>query len=72
MGLGELEPSTTTLLLVDRSIMIPRKIYEDVLVQLDKFFNPIDFFVLNTQHVMNGTNLVSLSCHLQCTNQSSK
>lgn len=71
MGLGELEPSTTTLLLVDRSIKIPRQIFEDVLVQVDKFFYPVDFFVLDTQHLVNGTNLVSLSCHLQCPNQSS-
>lgn len=32
LGLRELKPTTTTLLLVDKSIKIPRRIVEDVLV----------------------------------------
>lgn len=32
LGLGELKPTTTTFLLVDKSIKIPRGIVEDVLL----------------------------------------
>ena len=52
-GLGELEPSNITLQLADRSVKIPRGIVTDVLVQVDKFYFPVDFFVLDTQHVSN-------------------
>ena len=30
---------------------IPRGIIEDVLIQIDKFFYPVDFIVIDTQHV---------------------
>ena len=53
LGLGELEPTNITLQLVDRSVKIPRGIVKDVLVQVDKFYFPVDFVVLNTQPVVN-------------------
>ena len=53
LGLGELEPTNITLQLADRSMKIPRGIVKDVLVQVDKFYFPVDFFVLDTQHVVN-------------------
>ena len=53
LGLGELEPTNITLQLADRSVKIPRGIVKDVLVQLDKFYFPADFFVLDTQPVVN-------------------
>jgi hypothetical protein len=37
--------------LVDRSIVIQRGIVEYVLVQVDKFYFPVDFIVLDTKHV---------------------
>ena len=52
-GLGELEPTNITLQLADRSVKIPRGIVKDVLVQVDKFYFPIDFVVLDTQPVVN-------------------
>ena len=52
-GLGELEPTNMTLQLADRSVKIPRGIVKDVLVQVDKFYFPLDFVVLNTQPVVN-------------------
>ena len=53
LGLGELEPTNITLQLVDRSVKIPRGIVKDVLVQVDKFYFPVDFVVLDTQPVVN-------------------
>ena len=53
LGLGELEPTNITLQLADRSMKIPRGIVKDVLEQVDKFYFPVDFFVLDTQPVMN-------------------
>ena len=53
LGLGELEPTNITLQLADHSVKIPRGIVKDVLVQVDKFYFPVDFVVLNTQPVVN-------------------
>ena len=53
LGLGELEPTNITLQLADRSVKVPRGIVKDVLVQVDKFYFPVDFVVLDTQSVVN-------------------
>ena len=53
LGLGELEPTNITLQLADRIVKIPRGIVKDVLVQVDKFYFPVDFVVLDTQPVGN-------------------
>ena len=53
LGLGELEPTNITLQLADRSVKIPRGIVKDVLVQVDKFYFPVDFVFLDTQPVVN-------------------
>ena len=47
LGLGELKPTSITLSLADRSVKIPRGIIEDVLVQVDNFYYPVDFVVLD-------------------------
>ena len=39
---------------------IPKGIIEDVLVKLDKFYNPVDFVVLDTEPVAGGTNHVPI------------
>lgn len=54
LGLGELKPTTITLQLVDRSVKIPRGVVEDMLVQIDKFYFPVDFIVLDTQPMLNA------------------
>ena len=51
LNLDELKPTSVTLLLTDRSVKVSRGIVEDVLVQVDKFIYPVDFIVLDTQHV---------------------
>ena len=53
LGLGELEPTNITFQLADRSVKIPRGIVKDVLMQVDKFYFPMDFVVLGTQPVVN-------------------
>ena len=57
-GLGELKPTSITLSLADRSVKIPKVTIEDVLIQVDKFYYPIDFVVLNTELVAVGANHV--------------
>ena len=60
LGLGELKPTSITLALVDRSIKIPKGTVGDVLIQVDKFYYPIDFVVLDTEPVAVGTNYVPI------------
>ncbi|KAG6721654.1 hypothetical protein I3842_03G122900 [Carya illinoinensis] len=55
LGLGELKPTSITLQLADRSIKIPRGVVEDVLVQVDKFYYPVDFVVLDMQLTNHST-----------------
>ena len=61
LGLGELKPTSITLSLADRSIKIPKGTIEDVLIQVDKFYYPVDFVVLDTEPVAVGTNHVPIT-----------
>ena len=58
LGLGELKPTSITLSLADKSIKIPLGTVEDVLIQVDKFYYPIDFVVLDTEPAATGANYV--------------
>ena len=60
LGLGELKPTTITLSLAYRSIKIPKGTVEDVLIQVDKFYYPVDFIVLDTEPVAVGANHVPI------------
>ena len=60
LGLGELKPTTITLSLADRSIKIPKGTVEDVLIQVEKFYYPVDFVVLDTEPVAVGPNHVPI------------
>ena len=60
LELGELKPTSITLSLADISIKIPRGIVEDVLIQVDKFYYPVDFVVLDTEPAAVGTNYVPI------------
>ena len=60
LGFGELKPTKITLSLADRSIKIPEGIVEDVLVKVDKFYYPMNFVVLDTELVEEGTNQVPI------------
>ena len=60
LGLGELKPTSITLSLADRSVKIPRGITEDVLVQVDNFYYPVDFVVFDTDPIVKETNYVPI------------
>ena len=60
LGLGELKPTTITLFLADKSIKIPKGTIEDVLIQVDKFYYPVDFVVLDTETVAVRANYVPI------------
>ena len=60
LGLGELKPTNITLSLADRSVKIPKGIVEDVLLKVDKFYYPVDFVVLDTEPMAEGTNHVPI------------
>ena len=60
LGLGELKPTNITLSLADRLVKIPKGIVEDVLVNVDKFYYPVDFVVLATEPIASGPNHVPI------------
>ena len=60
LGLGELKPTSIILSLADRSIKIPKGTIEDVLIQVDRFYYPMDFVVLDTEPVAVGANHVPI------------
>ena len=60
LGLGELKPTSITLSLADRFIKIPKGTIEDVLLQGDRFYYPVDFVILDTEPVAVGANHVPI------------
>ena len=58
LGLGELKPTSITLSLADRSVKIPKGIVEDVLVNVDNFYYPVDFVVLDIEPMAESTHQV--------------
>ena len=60
LGLGELKPTSITLSLADMSIKIPKGTIEDVLIQVDRFYYPVDFVVLDTEPVVVGPSHVPI------------
>ena len=54
LGLGELKPTSVIFQLADRSVKVPRGIVEDALIQVDKFYFPVDFIFLDTQPVQDS------------------
>ena len=78
MGLGELKPTSITLQLADRLVKIPRGMVEDVLVQVDIFYFPVDFIVLDTEPVVHSNSqipvilgrpfLATFNAHINCRN----
>ena len=60
LGLGELKPTSITLSLADRSIKISEGTMEDVLIQVDKFYYPVNFVVLDIEPAATGANYVPI------------
>jgi hypothetical protein len=51
LGLGELKSTIVTLQLADRLMKRPCGIIEDVLIEVDKFYFPVDFIVIDAELV---------------------
>ena len=51
LNLSELKPTSTTLLLANRSIKVSKGIIEDVLVRVDNFIYLVDFIVLEMEPI---------------------
>ena len=60
LGLGELKHTNITSSLANRSVKIPKRIVEDVLVKVDKFYYLVDFVVLDTEPIENEPNHVPI------------
>ena len=60
LGLEELKPTSITLSIADRSIKIPKGTVEDVLIQDDKFYYPVDFVVLDTEPATTEANYMPI------------
>ena len=55
-----MKPTSITLSLANRSVKIPRGIIEDVLVQVDNFYYPVDLVVLDTDPLVKESNYVPI------------
>ena len=53
LRLGELKPTFVTLQLVDRSVRKPRGVVEDVLVNVENFYYPVDFIILDIEPTLH-------------------
>ena len=60
LGLGEMKSTNITLSLTYRSVKIPKRIVEDVLVKVDNFYYPVDFVVLDTKPMEESTHQVTI------------
>ncbi|XP_010276310.1 PREDICTED: uncharacterized protein LOC104611088 [Nelumbo nucifera] len=60
LGLGEIKSMSVVLQLANRYIRKSREIVEDVLLQIDKFYYPVDFLVLDTQSVIDSESKILL------------
>ena len=60
LGLGELKPISIILQLVDGFVIVPKGVIEDVLVQVDKFYFPVDFIILDMHPVFNANSQISM------------
>ena len=60
LELGELHPTPVMLQLANCSTKISRGIMEDVLIQIDKFYFPVDFIVIDTQPIQDSRKHISI------------
>ncbi|KAM1967987.1 hypothetical protein ACFX15_042964 [Malus domestica] len=57
--IGELQRTSVSLQLVDRSVTYPKGLVEDVLIKVDQFILPVDFLVLDMKEDQNIPILLS-------------
>ena len=46
--------------MADRSVKTPKGVVDDVLVQIDKFYYPVDFLVLETESVVHANSKIPI------------
>ena len=46
--------------LADQSVKTPKGVVEDVLVQINKFYYPVDFIILETESVVHANSKISI------------
>ncbi|PKU78749.1 hypothetical protein MA16_Dca000092 [Dendrobium catenatum] len=64
LDIGEVQPTSFTLELVDKSFTYPRGVTEDMLIKVNKFIFPVDFIVLNIEedkeiHLILGSSFLA-------------
>ena len=59
LGLGELKSTSIILQLANRSVIVPKGVVEDVLIQVDKFYFPVDFIILDMHPISNANSQIS-------------
>ena len=60
LGLGELKSTSIILQLANRFVIVPKGVVEDVLVQMDKVYFPVDFLILDMHPVSNANSQISV------------
>jgi hypothetical protein len=60
LSLGELKPTIVVLQLADQSVKTPKGVVEDVLVQIDKFYYPVHFLILETESVVHANSKIPI------------
>ena len=60
LGLGELKPTSIILQLANQSVIVPKGVVGDVLVQVDKFNFLVDFIILDMHPVSNANSQISV------------
>jgi len=58
LGLDVLKPTKMVIQLAYRSTRLPRSIVEDILIRVDEFISPVDFFVIETEKMSNPASQV--------------
>lgn len=53
-----MEPATTLLELVDRSVVKPEGNLQDIMVSIDSWEYPVDFLIINTKSRLDGNPLI--------------
>ena len=62
-SLEKLKPTPITLQFIDISVIVPRRLIEDVLVKVDEFYFPVDFIVLDMESTCNPTQIRIILSH---------
>ena len=60
LGSGDIKPTSMVLQLANWSVKRPRGMIQDVLVQIDKFYYPVDFLILDAEPVVNANSNIHI------------